>query len=231
MNLLNSDAPPWDRAAYPAAEAARLVGMNSTRVRRWLRGYDYRYGDDRRHQTAVLRRKGTAGTTYASFLDLVDLLFVKQFVDHGISLQKLRKALQEASWILGETHFARRTFFTEGRNIYLKVREEGDAILQLLSGGQWVIAPIIEQLGQQIDFDTPTGLARRWYPRGHEGMVVVDPLLAFGRPSVIGRGIPTAQVFDFFMAEGKNVGATAEWHGLAPSEVNAAVSFEEALHK
>jgi uncharacterized protein (DUF433 family) len=225
------DAPAWDRAAYPAAEAARLVGMTPTRVRRWLRGYDYRYSDGRRHKEAVLSRKGTAGTTYASFLDLVDLLFVKRFVDHGISLQKLRRALREATDILGEPHFARRTFFTDGHNIYLKVREEADAILQLLSGGQWVIAPIIQELGQQIDFDTPSGIARRWYPRGATGLIVVDPLIAFGRPAVAGKGVPTAAVYDFYKAEHADQGAVGRWHGLTNLETEAAVTFEEALQR
>ena len=56
--------------------------------------------------------------------------------------------------------------------MYVEVRERGDAILQLLSGGQWVIAPIIQQLAEQIEFDAPTGLARRWYPMGRSGLIV-----------------------------------------------------------
>jgi uncharacterized protein (DUF433 family) len=221
--------PEWDVAAYPAAEAGRLVGLSPTRVRRWLRGYDYRYAAGIQHQQPVIRQRGTYGTTYASFLDLIDLLFVKRFLDYGISLQKVRKALNEATELLGTDHFARRSFFTDGSNIYLEVRERGDAILQLLSGGQWVIAPIIQELAVQIDFDSPSGLARRWYPLGPDGFVVLDPLVSFGRPTIANRGIATANIYDFFLAERRRVEPVCSWLQLEQQEVRAAVAFEERL--
>ena len=82
-----------DEPMYPAAEAARFVGLSAVRVRRWLKGYEYDYDSIRRKQRPVIKLKGTIGTSYASFLDLVDLLFAKRFIEHGVSLQKLRKAL------------------------------------------------------------------------------------------------------------------------------------------
>ena len=221
--------PEWDRAAYPAAEVGRLVGLSAGRIRRWLRGYRYTSGESVRHQQPVIRREGTEGTTYASFLDLIDLLFVKRFVDHGLSLQKIRKALDEAFEILGAIHFARRNFFTDGHDVYVEVRERGDAILQLLSGGQWVIAPIIQQLAEQIEFDAPTGLARRWYPMGRSGLIVLDPMISFGRPTISGRGVATANVYDFYVGEGRQVRVVRDWLALADEEIEAAVEFEETM--
>jgi len=92
-----------DRPSYPAAEAGRLVGLAAGRVRRWLKGYGYNYGDSLRHQPPVVQRNEPTGS-YASFLDLVDLLFVKRFLDHGVSLQRVRRALDEAREILGTTN-------------------------------------------------------------------------------------------------------------------------------
>lgn len=226
--MVTSDAA-WDRAAYPAAAAGRLVGLSPTRVRRWLQGYDFTYEGKVHHQRPVVSREGTAGTTYASFLDLIDLLFVKRFIDYGISLQRVRRALAEAAQILGTNHFARSSFFTDGHNVYLELQDRGDAILELLSGGQWVIAPIIQQLAEQIDFDAPTGIARRWYPRGPGGLVVLDPLVSFGQPSVIGRGVTTANVFDLYVAEGRRTGPVSDWMCLGVAEVEAAVEFERRL--
>lgn len=217
-----------DRPSYPAAEASRLVGLTASRVRRWLGGYGYSYGDGVRHQPPVLRRGETAGT-YASFLDLVDLLFVKRFLDHGVSLQKVRRALEEAHEILGTSHFARRLFFTDGANVYLEVREKGAAILELLSGGQWVIAPVIRQLATEIDFGSAEGLARRWFPLGRNRPVVLDPLVSFGAPTVVGRGVKTANVHDLFVAENGKLAAVRAWWDLTEHEVEAAVEFERRL--
>jgi len=222
----------WDIPMYSAALASRLVRLSTGRVRRWLRGYDYTYSAGpssslrTRHKEPVIRRADASGSSSASFLDLVDLLFVKRFLDHGISLQRLRKALREAEEILGGHHFAQRSFFTDGRNIYLEVRDEADALLELLSGGQWVIAPVIKQLAHQIDFDEPTGLAERWYPLGPDGLIVLDPTISFGKPTLVGRGIATANVYDFFLGEGENVRRVCSWTNLTEKEVEAAVSFE-----
>jgi len=219
--------PQWDRPIYPAAEAGRLVGLSTVRVRRWLKGYKYKYEEEVHHQPPLIRRQGTLGTSYASFLDLIDLLFAKRFINYGISLQKVRSALDEAAQLLETKHFARQCFFTDGRNIYLQVKEQGDAILQLLSGGQWVIAPIIQQLAHQIDFDVSTSLARRWFPLGHDGLIVLDPLVSFGRPSIIGKGVATSNVYDFYIAENKNIKRLCSWMRLTQQEAESAVNFEE----
>jgi len=220
---------PLDEPMYPSAEAGRLVGLSAYRVRRWLKGYEYDYGSTRRHQPPVIHRAGTEGTTFASFLDLVDLLFAKHFINHGISLQKLRKALDEATEILHTDHFARRIFFMDGNNIYPEVKKQGKAILELLSGGQWVIPEIVRELAHQIDFDEITGLARRWYPLGPDGLVVLDPLVSFGRPSIIRKGVATSNVYDFFVAEDRQERPVCRWMKLSAQEVQAAVTFEERL--
>ena len=229
MHQYNELIQEIDSPIYPSAEAGRLVNLSTTRVSRWLKGYDYQYDSQVRHQQAVIRRQGTEGTSYASFLDLVDLLFVKQFLDYGVSLQKVRKALDEAVIILNTHHFARQCFFTDGNNIFVKMKEQGDAILQLLSGGQWVIASMIQKLASQIDFDATTGLALRWFPMGHKGLVVLDPIISFGRPSLINSRITTANVFDLFNAEKKKIKRVCNWMNIPPKEVEAAIRFEKQL--
>lgn len=218
-----------DEPTYPATDAGRFIGLKPDRVRRWLKGYSYEYHSQFISQGPVITGSSAGDTSYASFLDLVDLLFVKRFLDHGISLQKLRKALDEATRILDTRHFARQSFFTDGRAIFLQVKEQGGAMLELLSGGQWVISEIIAELAYQIEFDRRLGLASRWFPLGPEGLVVLDPMIAFGRPSVVGKGVMTANVYDFFVAEGRHVRATCRWLDLTQREVQDAVRFEESL--
>ena len=218
--------------AYPAAEAGRLVGLHPARVRRWLKGYTYRSASTLRRQPPVVRReRKTANSSYVSFLELVELLFVKQFLDHGISLQRIRMALAEAARILSTIHLAhRRVFLADSTDVFLRVQDKGDAILHLLSGGQWTIAPVIQELAKQIDFfDPPDEYARRWYPRGPDGLVVIDPVVSFGSPSLKGRGISTANVYDFFVAENCSHQAVKEWWGITGAEVEAAVDFERGL--
>jgi len=216
---------------YYTAEVARLVDISRYRVRRWLEGYEYDYESERRRKEPVIKKawEDPAYPHYASFLDLVDLLFVKRFLDYGLSLQKLRKALEEAKEILGTEHFARQSFFTDGKNICLQVKEKGNAILELLSGGQWVISDLIKKLAHQIDFDESTEFARRWFPIKGSRLVVLDPLISFGRPIIAEKGITTENVYDLFIAEGETIHPVCGWLDLKPEEVEAAVKFERYL--
>lgn len=217
---------------YEPAEVARFVGLTSSRVRRWLFGYHYRVGSDKREkkQVPVIRRKSTDRYRYASFLDLIELLSVKSFLDKGLSLQRVRRACDEAASVLQVDHpFARRRFFTAGRQIYLEFQNRIDAVnlLHLLSGGQWVIEPIIREFAEQIDFDLDSELASKWWPLGKDEHIVVDPLVSFGTPSIVGSGVKTANVYDLYRAEQQKRDAVAHWMNLTLAEVDAAVRFEK----
>ena len=226
----------WDIPRYTAAEAGRFTGLRAERVRRWLRGYSYLYDSGRTasgrlvFQEPVIRQSDSEQSSFASFLDLVDLLFVRRFLETGFSLQKIRKALAEAESIVGGHHFAQRVYFTDGKEIYLRVREDGsENLLQLLSGGQWVIADVITQMAKQVDFDQETGFAEKWYPAGRGGGIVLDPRVCFGAPTVVGKGVRTSNVYDLFVAESRDHRAVSDWMNLQESEVCAAVVFEETL--
>ena len=121
--IVGSGMDILDVPMYVPADAARMIGVQPQRVRRWLRE------SKAAHARPVVRRAGSAETPYASFLDLMDLLFVKQFLDEGVSLPRLRRALDEARTILGSDHFAYEHFWTNGKGIYLKVRDRSDALL------------------------------------------------------------------------------------------------------
>ena len=225
----------WDIPIYPAAEAGRLVKLSPGRVRKWLQGYEYTYKAGTKNEQRsgskgpIVKRQESHISSYASFLDLVDLVFVKEFIAYGLSLQKIRRALDEAEQLVGGHHFAQRKFFTDGKNIYFEVNNKADALMELLSGGQWVIAPVIKQFAHKVEFDTPTGYVKRWFPLGSSGLVVLDPTMSFGKPTLVNKGIATANVYDFYLAENKNTNKVSKWMGLKEEEVQAAVNFEQQL--
>jgi uncharacterized protein (DUF433 family) len=228
---VNGTHGPLTAPIYEPAEVARLVGLTASRVRRWLFGYQYRVGADKREkkQVPVIHRRNTDRYRYASFLDLIELLSVKSFLDKGFSLQRVRRACDEAASVLSDDHpFARRRFFTSGREIYLEFQNRRDAanLLQLLTDGQWVIEPIIREFAEQIDFDLDSELAAKWWPLGKNEHVVLDPLVSFGAPSIVGRGVKTANVFDLYRAERQKSEVVARWMSLTLTEVEAAVRFE-----
>ncbi len=220
---------------YEPAYAARLLHMHPSRVRRWLFGYSFKTGKGeavRKRSQSPLIRRGSEGTVrYASFLDLMELLFARDFLERGISLHRMRRALVEAAAFYGVDHpFAHKRFFTAGKQIFLELRDKQGGtptLLQLLSGGQWAIAPIVRQYAKQIDFGVGTDIAERWWPLGRDEPILVDPRIAFGSPAVVGRGVRTAVVYDLYLGEQRDVRAVAGWMGLDIDAVKAAVRLEQ----
>ena len=122
------------RPIYGVVEASRLLSLQPARIRRWLLGYQYDYGPpggaSRIRRPPVVVRGTSRGLQAASFLDLMELLFIRAFLTEGISLQRIRKALVEASQITGQDHpFARRRFFTLQKGIFMELRDQPDAVL------------------------------------------------------------------------------------------------------
>lgn len=225
----------WDLPMYSARMSARLVGVSKDRVRRWVKGYDFKYSLDSEikkiSQKPLIQRDYKGGSPFITFVELIDLLFVKQFLDFGFTLQKIRRALQEAEENIGHKHFARETFFTDGHDIYLQVCENKNAngLLELFSNGQWVISPIIEDLSTRIDFDEINHHANRWYPLGKEGLIIIDPQVLFGKPTIVGHRIATDNIYNLYLGENKNIKSVCDWMNLNENEAEAAISFEEML--
>jgi uncharacterized protein (DUF433 family) len=216
---------------YDAPTAARLVGLHPARVRRWLFGYKFVRPNDgalRRQRPVVGPARDKTGH-YASFLDLIELLSVKAFLDRGQSLQKVRAAHSEAAALLKADHpFARKGYLVLGEKILLEMNPpDGIRTLELVSGGQWTLSEIVGKLAERIDFDADTELASRWWPLGRNGHVVVDPRVAFGSPSVAGHGIRTSVVYQLFEDQGRKIEPVEEWTSLKRAEIRAAVKWEE----
>ncbi len=227
-----------DFPSYSIAETSRLVGISKGRVSRWLNGYEYEYIINNnitksRIQEAIIEKQPTEFVN-ASFLDLIDLLFVKRFLDHGFSLQHIRRALLDARNYIKTPHFASSCFFTYGKKIFINLKsipKEATFLIKLLTGGQQAFPEVIEKISDKIDFEEVTGygLATRWYPRGKNGHIVLDPTISFGKPTVIGHRLTTANIYDLYMGENKNSDNLSSWFNIPNIQINSAIQFEQSL--
>lgn len=227
IDLVNSLSAP----AYPISFSSRLTGITRWSIARYLRGYDYKIdkkADYKRHKPPVVDQ--SEESIYASFLDLVDLLFVKEFLKRGFTLQYLRRSLAEAKHYLGTPHFARSEFYTSTRRIILKLPQDG-ALIALMTGGQLAIPEIAKKLSEKLEFESITGysFARRWYPNGPKGSIVIDPQVSFGKPILAGYGISTSNIYDLYLGENKNLTTVSRWFDVPAAEIKTAVQFEHSL--
>lgn len=224
---------------YARADAARLLGLTPARLRRWVGGYTYWLRDAsdakaKRRQPPVVKTDLPVidNAIALSFLELMELRVVKAIVDGGISLQHVRRAAAIACTHFCTDHpFASRRVFTDGRAIFSAVSDQESSpdvvrwqqgeIEQIIAGG------IFEQFLQEIEFDSATSLAFRWWPLGRTKPIVLDPRLSFGAPVVAGTAVRTSIVAR--MAKHASVQEAAIAFELQLQQAEAAVSFEREL--
>ena len=80
LNLLNT-------GLYSVPEAARLTRISVGKIRRWLKGYNFKSGDSIHHSDAVWQGElqPVENKLALSFRDLQELRFVDAFVGAGVS--------------------------------------------------------------------------------------------------------------------------------------------------
>lgn len=217
---------------YTFPEAARLAGVPTGQLRRWLRGYESGKEDDTKHHPPLwpTELSGT-GLDGLSFRDLLEVCFVKEFRHLGISLQAIRIAAANARDILRSPYpFTCKKFRTDGKTIFADaMRESGEYDVLDLGQRQYVMKKVIEpSLLAEIEFGADQQ-AVRWYPMKRSKAVVIDPDLAFGKPIVTGEGLRTYVLFDAWLAEDKNKQRVARLYEVPVKAVESAIRFEQHL--
>jgi len=228
---VNDEAALVGVGIYSVPDAARMTGVSSGRIRRWLCGYSYRVGKEVRTSPQVwlpdLPRLDSAMAL--SFRDLIEVRFVDYFLRKGCSWKEIRDAAEIASRIVKSSHpFSTKEFMTDGRNIFRRSIEdlEGTKILKVVRE-QYMIAEVVDHaLYKGIEFDNLNAV--RWFPLEPNRRVVIDPGVAFGQPIVRPEGVPTSTLFRAVRADG-SVDFVSKSYQVSKASINAAVEYEQTL--
>jgi uncharacterized protein (DUF433 family) len=214
---------------YTVPDAARLTGVSVGKVRRWLKGYDFRSGKLVRHSEAVWQGelRPVENKLALSFRDLLELRFVDAFIGAGVSWRTMRRAHKKAQNELKTTHpFCSNRIFTDGRNILLRQAEEDDDhALVNLATDQTEFSRVVEPFRKQLEF---SGNEIVWWPLGRGRQIVLDPKRNFGQPSVARSGVPT-RVIARSVKTNRSIETVSHWFEVSEREVRDAIEFEMRL--
>ena len=217
---------------YTFGEAARLTHIQPAKLRRWLRGYNYKHKGETCFSDPLWQPEiAHCGLEGISFHDLLEVRFVDAFVCAGVSLPVIRRVAQNAKEVYGSAYpFTQRRFRTDGKTIFeAAVKESGEPELLDLLKRQYAFEQIIgSSLYAGIDFDGAEQRALRWYPIAKSKSVVLDPAVAFGKPIVADCGIRTDILYSAFQAE-QSKQRVARQFEVPVQAVDAAIRFEQRL--
>jgi uncharacterized protein (DUF433 family) len=242
---MNASPPSIGRGLFPLADAARLAQLDPTTARRWAEGYPFTYKGEKRFSRGVmpLALERIGNSRDLTFAELLTLRLVKAFKAAGLGLPTIKRVAERAASDFGPTPFVSRCFSTDGRRIFIELRQapsndepaitKRDRKLIEVLTGQHQFADVVEpSLFANVDWEDD--LASRWWPMGKSCSVVLDPHVIFGAPHIPGTRVPTDVIADAAKAEGGSEDAfraVAEWFGLTPEQVRDAVRFQTEWFK
>lgn len=222
----NPGVPAQDARILPAysfSEAARYLRLPLPTLRNWCLGLG---------RSAPVFTMDDPQKQFLSFMNLIEahiLAGIRR--KHGVQLPQVRRALgyvQKKCDV--ERPLIDQSFQTDGRFLFI---EQLERLVNASKGGQLALPDLLPQL-DRIERD-PAGLPTKLYPftravdHSHTAsdpkVVVMNPRISFGRPSV--GGVATSTIWSRFRA-GDSPAHLSDDYGLSPEAIEEAIRCEAA---
>ena len=226
MTTLASVSNAWRiRPAYTISQAAKLAGVSSNTVRRWLYGVE----NPSTKMRPVFGRKNKLkeAAVEVSFLQLAEIVVVGRFRQRKVKLDTLRQAHGYACTALNLDYpFAWLHLKSDGIHVFSDFeKDHPDAsLLTLDKNGQLTVPGNVIKALELFDYEEE--FAARWYPIGRSVPIVIDPRYGAGRPTIPERRLPIASIYNRWKA-GENIGFIASDYSLSRKLVETALQYAE----
>lgn len=216
---------------YLVPEAARYLQIPAPTLTSWVAGRKYPVSDGEKEFTPLIHRP--EGDPRLSFSNLVEAHVLRALrTKHKVPMKAVRMALDYAQERFG----IHRLLLDDGLRatpgeVFL---QQLDDLVNIGRGGQKAMKEILDRFLQRIDRDVQ-GSPLRLFPftRPTEQiaygtlprLVVIDPVIASGRPITMRRAIRTSTIADRFNA-GESILDLVEDYDLDAAEVEEAIRYE-----
>jgi DNA-binding transcriptional MerR regulator len=132
-----SDTP--QEQGYRVPDVCRIVGISYRQLDYWAR--------TDLATPSIRDAKGSGTQRLYSFQDLVTLKVIKNLLDTGVSLQRVRKAVEHLRALDRPPHGV--TLMSDGRGVY--EAHSPEAVVDLLKEGQGVFAIAVDKVWRDLE--------------------------------------------------------------------------------
>jgi uncharacterized protein (DUF433 family) len=222
---------PRELPAYGFAEAAHYLRIPQATLRSWVRGRHYPTESGKKFFKPVIELPDPHLPSL-SFVNLVEAHILDAIRrEHNIPLPKVRTALNYVKHHLSVPHpLADQKFESDGVSLIV---ERFGQLIAVSEAGQLAMKEMLAAHLRRVERDT-AGMAIQLYPFTRKRqpeepkIIVIDPTVSFGRPTIIGTGVATAIVAERYKA-GESVDELADDYGCKRRDIEEAVRCELAL--
>ena len=210
-----------ERPIYGFRQVDALLGLSDGTARRWIDGYEREH----RRYVPVIRPKPTSNeiVTWGEF---VEARLIAQYRRRDqVPMQRLRDVVQILRERLATPYpLAHQHLYVHDRDLIAEIQDatglDESLHLVVVRTGQALLTPPAEAFYNQVDWADDTARA---IVLSEDRRVVLDPLRAFGEPTV--RGFRTDILAEQVEA-GDSIDAVARIYKLEPADVRSALDFE-----
>ena len=209
---------PEELPAYTAVRASQIVRLSPSTLRLWARG-------DGEHDALFAPAEHSPLTL--SFSNLVETFVLASMRRvHGISMQRVRKALNFVGKKLGVRRpLIHARFRTDGVRLFV---DHADQLLDVTRPEQATLREVLDASLERIEWGDE--VAERLYPwvradlKGPKS-IVIDPRRGFGQPVIAGTGIEARIITERYRA-GESVAELAQDYRLDAEKIEDAIRCE-----
>lgn len=222
----------FDKPAYPAYEAARILNLPIATVRAWCFGYNYRARKGAAKKFHPVIRPANPQAHLLSFANLCELHVLSAIRrHHRVSLPRVRAGVEFLrSRLDSDRPLIDREFMTNGIDLFV---DHATELLNVSQRGQKALRGDFEQALARIERDR-RGTPVRLFPFSRTSVtdtqqpktIVIDPHRAFGRPVLSSAAITTEVIIGRFNA-GDSMTEMAKDYGVDETEIEEAIRFEK----
>jgi len=222
---------PREMPAYSIPEAAHYLQIPPSTLRSWTKGWRYptRAGEKRSAPLITPPAAPDQGPVLLSFVNIVEAHVLDALRrEHRVTMPTVREALTYLEAQLPSAHpLADRKFETDGIDLFI---EQYGKLINISQDGQLAMLNVLRVYLSRIERDT-AGVPVKLYlftrtrQADEPKVVAIDPYVSFGRPVLVGTGIPTAVIAERYKA-GESIQALAEDYERPPHDIEEAIRCE-----
>lgn len=217
-----------DQPAYSLTEASRYLLIPPATLRSWVAGRKYPTDAGPRFFRPVIQLPDDvrAGLSFVNLVEAHVLDAIRRH--HQVPLSKIREAIDYLRKHFSSKHpLAEQRFETDGIDLFI---DKFGQLISVTQSGQIALRDLLKAHLHRIEHDA-TETAVRLYPftrkrdLSEPRVVVIDPHISYGRPVLVGTGIPPAAIAERYKA-GESIDELAEDYGRSRNEIEEAIRCE-----
>jgi uncharacterized protein (DUF433 family) len=215
---------PRDLPRYTYPEAARATGVPASTIAAWVRGQEYTLKEGRGWFRPVITRPTEGRLSFTNLIEVFVLRGLRTM--HAVKLAHVRRAIDiaEKEFRIDKLLVSDQLRFDAG-HLFL---EQYGQLLQLTPAQQFAMREVLEKNLKRIDWIS--GQPRDFFPRERitetgRKLLLVSPLISFGRPVITRLGVTTRAIADRYDA-GEPKESIIDDYGLEQAELTEALAYE-----